>query len=148
MPIGVGSLEFSALLFEPSQTRGVLIVDDHAQNAELLREYLEEIGCVVRAASGGESALRLVEAQPPDVVLLDIMMPRMSGYQVCERIKAQPSGDSIAVVMVTALHDPADVERAAEAGADDFVTKPVNRVALQMRVRSVLELAWRRRQMG
>ncbi|MEL6328846.1 MAG: response regulator [Planctomycetota bacterium] len=123
----------------------MLVVDDHPQNAELLREYLDELGCPVRCVPDGESALRSVENQPPDVILLDVMMPRMSGYQVCEKLKQDDSTREIAVVMVTALHDPADVERAAEAGADDFVTKPVNRVALQMRVRTVLELAALRR---
>jgi two-component system cell cycle response regulator len=114
----------------------VLVVDDNAQNLELLQAYLEDLGCPVRTARDGIEALEAIEAEQPDIVLLDVMMPRMSGFQACQKIKANPRTRDIPVIMVTALNEVGDAERAVECGADDFLTKPVNRVELLTRIRA------------
>ncbi|MHC4975755.1 MAG: response regulator [Planctomycetota bacterium] len=118
----------------------VLIVDDHEQNLELLQAYLEELGCRTIGARDGFDAIEMVERHSPDLVLLDVMMPRMSGFQVCEKIKSDPATRDIPVVMVTALNEVADVERAVESGANDFLSKPVHKIELTTRVRSLLQL--------
>ena len=121
-------------------TSTVLIVDDHEQNLELLQAYLEELGCRTLGARDGIEAVEMVERHTPDLVLLDVMMPRMSGFQVCEKIKSDPATRDIPVVMVTALNEVADVERAVESGANDFLSKPVHKIELTTRVRSLLQL--------
>lgn len=118
----------------------VLIVDDQAQNVELLEAYLEDIGCQVRTAHDGPEALAEIDRAQPDLILLDIMLPRMSGFQVCKQIKAAPATRDIQIIMVTALNEIADIEKARECGTDDFVTKPVNRVELVLRVESLLRV--------
>lgn len=116
----------------------ILVVDDHEQNLELLQAYLEDVGCKVRAARDGMQAIAEVEAQQPDLIILDVMMPRMSGFQVCRQLKADPLTRDIPIVMVTALSDVGDVERAVECGADDFLTKPVYKLELLTRAKSHL----------
>ncbi|HWL93756.1 MAG TPA: response regulator [Phycisphaerae bacterium] len=119
----------------------VLIVDDNPQNLELLEAYLEELPNVTTlSAHDGQSCLDLVARERPDLILLDIMMPRMSGYEVCKKVKAEEATRDIPVIMVTALHEMGDVERGAEVGANDFVTKPVNRVDLLGRVKTLLRV--------
>jgi two-component system, OmpR family, alkaline phosphatase synthesis response regulator PhoP len=81
-----------------------------------------------------------IEANQPDLILLDIMMPRMSGYEVCEKIKSDPEKQNIPVLMVTALNEMGDIEKAVKAGCDDFLTKPVNQLELKTRVRSLLRV--------
>lgn len=118
----------------------LLVVDDNEQNLELLQAYLEDLGCEIRTARDGLEALAVIGEREPDIILLDVMMPRMSGFQACAKIKAHPKWRDIPVVMVTALNEVGDVERAVDSGADDFLTKPVNRLELVTRVRSLLRV--------
>lgn len=117
----------------------ILIADDNLQGVELLEAYLDELGCDVKSASDGGATLKLVQEWKPDLVLLDIMMPKMSGFEVCKQLRANPATKNVAVLMVTALDQSADVERAVEAGTDDFLTKPINKQELLIRVRSLLK---------
>ena len=128
----------------------VLVVDDHVQNLELLEAYLEPLGCSVVTATDGLEAIRMVENDndtTPDLILLDVMMPRMSGFEVCERLKASPQTRVIPVMMVTALNEVGDIERGVESGTDDFVSKPVNKLELLTRVKSLLRLRHLRREL-
>lgn len=124
---------------EPSPPQPtILIVDDNAQNAELLQAFLEALPVRVVTASDGIEALAKVEQHPPNLILLDIMMPRMSGFQVCRNLKADPATKNIPILMVTALKELSDIETARESGTDDFVSKPVNRFELLTRVKILL----------
>ena len=118
----------------------ILLVDDNAQNLELMQAYLESLPCRIRAAIDGVKAFDLINEDPPDLILLDVMMPRMSGFELCQKVKANPATRDIVVIMVTALHEVGDVERAVECGSDDFLTKPVNKLELLTRVRSLLRV--------
>lgn len=118
----------------------ILVVDDNEQNLELLVAYLEALGCPVVTAVDGVDALEKVAAEKPDLILLDIMMPRMSGFEVCRKIKSDPTTRDTPVIMVTALNELTDIERGVESGTDDFITKPVNRLELTTRVKSLLRV--------
>jgi signal transduction histidine kinase/DNA-binding response OmpR family regulator len=118
----------------------VLIVDDKLQNRELLQIMLTAEGFVLLTASSGEEALAIVAVQPPDLILLDVMMPGMNGYEVAGKIKSDPATNSIAVIMLTALDDSNARMLGLNAGAEDFLTKPVDRAELVVRVRSQLRL--------
>jgi len=121
----------------------VLIVDDNDQNVELIQAYLEPLDCQHLVAYDGKQAMDVIEdpEQPmPDLVLLDVMMPKMSGFEVCRRLKDNPSTHAIPVMMVTALNELGDIERGVESGTDEFVTKPVNRLELLTRVKSLLRV--------
>lgn len=125
----------------------ILVVDDNEQNLELLQAYLEGVGCRIRAARDGVEAVGAVENEQPDLILLDVMMPRMSGFQVCAKLKGDPATREIPIVMVTALNEVGDVERAVESGADDFLTKPVHKLELVTRVKSLLRVRLLKRQL-
>jgi two-component system, OmpR family, alkaline phosphatase synthesis response regulator PhoP len=116
----------------------VLIADDDPQNAELLEAYLGDCGYELRIAHDGEETLRQVSAWQPDLILLDIMMPKISGFEVCKRLRANPATHDIGILMVTALDQPTDVDRALDAGTDEFLSKPIYKSALLVRVRALL----------
>ena len=123
----------------PRRSR-VLIADDNEPNRELLEVYLADIDCDIATAVDGKDTLDQVAKFHPDVILLDVMMPKLSGFEVCQRLKADPSTSPIMVLMVTALGELGDIERAVESGTDDFLSKPVNRVELVKRVENMLKL--------
>jgi CheY-like chemotaxis protein len=169
----------------------ILVVDDNAQNVELLQAYLEALPCKTIAAADGVEAMRIIEAalaearaaKPgvagragvsrasgggdsgdvgdspgdsggsemrhpvPDLVLLDVMMPRMSGFEVCRKLKEDPATRSIPVMMITALNELGDIERGVESGTDDFLTKPVNKLELITRVKSLLRVRHLKREL-
>jgi two-component system cell cycle response regulator len=118
----------------------ILLVDDNVQNLELMEAYLESLPCRIQTAVDGVEAFDAINKEAPDMVLLDVMMPRMSGFELCQKIKASPATRDIVVIMVTALHEVGDFERAVECGTDDFLTKPVNKLELLTRVRSLLRV--------
>ena len=125
----------------------ILLVDDNLQNLDLIQAYLEGIPVEISTAVDGVEAIESIEADQPDLVLLDVMMPRMSGFEVCQKLKSNPDTRDIVVIMVTALHEVADYERAVESGTDDFLSKPVNKLELLTRVRSLLRVALLRRRL-
>jgi two-component system, OmpR family, alkaline phosphatase synthesis response regulator PhoP len=118
----------------------VLIVDDNSQNVELLQAFLESLPLKIVTAADGVEALEKVAEHNPDLILLDIMMPRMSGFQVCKRLKNDPKTKDIQILMVTALNELGDIEQATECGTDDFVSKPINKFELVTRVKSLLSV--------
>ena len=120
-------------------TPRILIADDNPQNVELLEAYLCAGDWDVRTAADGEATLKQVRDWHPDLILLDIMMPKISGFEVCKRLRADPASQDVAVLMITALDQQSDIDRAVEAGTDDFLTKPINKTELLLRVRSVLK---------
>ncbi len=125
---------------EEMQTSVVLVVDDNIQNLELILAYLEDIDCQTLSAEGGRQALEIIQQTPPDLVLLDVMMPKISGFEVCKQIKNNPKTADIPVIMVTALNEIGDIERAIDSGTDDFLSKPVNKWELLTRVKTMLKL--------
>ena len=118
----------------------VLVVDDNQQNLELLQAYLEDLDCETIPAHDGLEALQIISKKEPDLVLLDVMMPKMSGFEVCKRIKNDPKTTDIPVIMVTALNEFGDIERGIDSGTDDFISKPVNKLELLTRVKTMLKL--------
>ncbi len=125
---------------QPQQSK-VLVVDDNLQNLELAVEYLKTIdGVETYTAVDGIDAIDKVQQCRPDLILLDIMMPRMSGFEVCRKLKSDPQTRDIPIIMVTALNELGDIERGVQSGTDDFLSKPVNRLELVTRVKSLLRL--------
>jgi CheY-like chemotaxis protein len=122
------------------QQHRILIVDDNEANCELLEAYLADLECVTAIASDGQQAMEQAAAFKPDLILLDIMMPKLNGFEVCEKIRQDPQLSKIMILMVTALNELGDIERAVNAGTNDFLAKPVNRVELLKRVENMLEL--------
>ena len=124
---------------EKSRDR-VLIADDNEANVELLEAYLADMDVDVAVAVDGQDTLDKAAAFDPHLILLDVMMPKLSGFEVCQRLKSDPKSRRIMILMVTALNEHGDMERAVEAGTDDFLSKPVNKEALLIRVQNMLKL--------
>ncbi len=131
----------------PGQTPGadaaspgrILIADDNPQGVELLEAYLSDTGHEIQTAADGEDTLRKVRQSQPDLILLDIMMPKISGFEVCKRLRADPKTRDIAVLMITGLDQPSDMDKAVDAGANDCVIKPIKKPELLLRVRAMLD---------
>lgn len=121
-------------------TARVLVVDDIPANVRLLEAKLSAEYFHVQTASGGPEALAKIHDEPPDIVLLDVMMPEMDGFEVCRRMKQDPACAHVPVVMVTALDQPSDRIKGLDAGADDFLTKPVDDLSMFARVRSLVRM--------
>ncbi len=119
----------------------ILIADDNAANRELLEAYLASFDCELETAVDGQDTLAKVTSFAPDLVLLDVMMPKLSGFEVCKQLKDNPQTARVMVLMVTALNELGDIERAVQAGTDDFLSKPINKVELLKRVENMLK--WR-----
>ena len=118
----------------------ILIADDNQANWELLEAHLAELDCEIEIAVDGEETLAKVDSFQPDILLLDIMMPKLSGFEVCERLKSDERTRQVMILMVTALNELGDIERAVKSGTDDFLSKPVNKIELLKRVENMLKL--------
>lgn len=119
----------------------ILIADDNAANRELLEAYLAGIDCEIETAVDGQDTLTKASSFSPDLLLLDVMMPKLSGFEVCKQLKDNPATSRVMVLMVTALNELGDIERAVQAGTDDFLSKPINKIELLKRVENMLK--WR-----
>ena len=128
------------LVDEAVGTQKILVVDDVAENRRLLLETLEPEGYSVSVAPSGEVALRVAEANPPDLVLLDVMMPGLNGYETCGRLHEHPSTRETPVIFVTAKSELSDILEGFKAGGVDYITKPVQPEEVLMRVRSHLKI--------
>ncbi len=126
--------------FSFERTPKILIVDDVQLNLELQKTYLASSGYDVVVAMDGEEALAKVETEKPDLVLLDVMMPKLNGFEVCQILKNNPKTQFIPIILVTALQDVEDRVRGIESGADDFISKPFNKMELMARVKSLLRI--------
>jgi DNA-binding response OmpR family regulator len=118
----------------------VLVVDDSQESVDLLEYFLKPAGYKIIKARDGEEALEIIEKEPPDIILLDIMLPKINGYEVCERLKKRQSTFHIPIIMITVLKELKDKIKALEAGADDFLSKPFDSVELLTRVKSLLRI--------
>lgn len=127
-------------MVEMSDSNKILVADDNQANVELLEAYLVDISCQVEIAVDGQEALEKVDSFHPDLILLDVMMPKLSGFEVCRKLKDNPKTSAVMVLMVTALNELGDIQRAVDAGTDDFLSKPVNKVELLKRVQNMLQL--------
>ncbi len=123
-----------------NQKSRILIADDNGPNVELLEAYLSSVDCEMAVAVDGRDTLDKVKQFSPDLILLDVMMPKLSGFEVCQRLKSDPATRGIMILMVTALNELGDIERAVQAGTDDFLSKPVNKLELLKRVENMLKL--------
>ena len=123
----------------PARSR-VLIADDNAVNVELLEAFLADLDLEIGVAVDGRDTLDKVESFKPDLILLDVMMPKLSGFEVAKKLKSDPATKQIMIQMVTALNELGDIERAVQAGTDDFLSKPVNKIELVKRVENMLRL--------
>ena len=121
-------------------TPKILIADDNLANVELLDAYLSGCDYEIEVASDGAETLEKVNSFAPDLILLDIMMPKLSGFEVCEKLKSDPKKKDIMILMVSALNELGDIERAVNAGCDDYLSKPVNKHELLKRVDNMVRL--------
>ncbi len=126
----------------------VLIVDDTPDNLTLLSECLEETGMEIMAALNGEQALSLVEMMIPDLILLDVMMPGMDGFETCERLKQNPQTEGVPVIFVTALMDTESKVKSFSAGAVDYICKPIQKAEVLARVYTHLSISDMRRELA
>ena len=124
-----------------SKKSRILIADDNEANVELLEAYLTGLDVETAVAVDGQDTLDKVATFQPNLILLDIMMPKLSGFEVCQRLKSDPKTSNIMILMVTALNELGDIERAVEARTDDFLSKPVNKLELIKRVEIMLRLS-------
>jgi two-component system, OmpR family, alkaline phosphatase synthesis response regulator PhoP len=124
---------------KPRKSR-ILIADDNAPNVELMEAFLADVDCDIAVAVDGRDTLDKVASFLPDLILLDVMMPKMSGFEVCRKLKQDPATKDILILMVTALNELGDIERAVDAGTDDFLSKPVNKLELLKRLEVMLRL--------
>jgi len=122
------------------QTNKILIADDNQANVELLEAFLSAVDCDTEIAVDGQDTLDKVASFEPDLILLDVMMPKLSGFEVCQKLKSDPATRNTMILMVTALNELGDIERAVQAGTDDFLSKPVNKLELIKRVENMLKL--------
>jgi two-component system alkaline phosphatase synthesis response regulator PhoP len=120
-----------------AETNRILIADDNQPNRELLEAYLAEVDCQVEHAVDGQDTLDKVKSFQPQLILLDVMMPKLSGFEVCQKLKADSVARKIMILMVTALNEAGDIERAVQAGTNDFISKPVNKLELLSRVKNM-----------
>jgi len=123
-----------------ADTNRILIADDNQPNRELLEAYLAEVDCEVEHAVDGQDTMAKVLSFRPNLILLDVMMPKLSGFEVCQKLKANTATRKIMVLMVTALNEAGDIERAVEAGTNDFISKPVNKLELLSRVKTMFRV--------
>jgi len=118
----------------------ILIADDNAMNLDILQTRLAVHGYDILTAADGEAALTLAHQQQPDLILLDVMMPKLDGFEVCRRVRGDPALPFMPIILVTARADPKDVVAGLEAGGDEYLTKPVDQAALVARVKSMLRI--------
>lgn len=138
----VESPEFSEGKMTDTTRDRVLIADDNEANVELLEAYLadSELDVEIAVAVDGQDTMEKAAAFKPHLILLDVMMPKLSGFEVCQKLKSDPATSGIMILMVTALNEHGDMERAVDAGTDDFLSKPVDKVSLVKRVENMLKL--------
>lgn len=129
-----------AMTTKPKTKSRILIADDNGPNVELLEAYLGGLDCEIAVAVDGRDTLDKVAQFKPELILLDVMMPKLSGFEVCKKLKGDPATRGIMILMVTALNELGDIERAVNAGTDDFLSKPVNKIELLKRVENMLKL--------
>ncbi len=130
-------------IYASIMAKKVLIVDDNAANRDLLVDVLERFrpyGVEILSADNGSQALEIIEREAPDLVLLDIMMPQMSGYEVCQRIKANPALAGVYIIMVSAKTQQEDRRQAVQVGANEYVTKPFDIGLIRERVQAILDV--------
>ena len=120
-------------------TSKILIADDNQPNVELMEAYLADLTCDIQIAVDGQDTMDKVASFQPDLILLDVMMPKLSGFEVCKQVKENPETRHIMILMVTALNELGDIQRAVDVGTDDFLSKPVNQVELLKRVQNMLK---------
>jgi two-component system, OmpR family, alkaline phosphatase synthesis response regulator PhoP len=125
---------------KPPEKSRILIADDNEPNVELLEAYLSALDIEIAVAVDGQDTLSKVASFRPHLILLDIMMPKLSGFEVCKKLKGDPATSGIMILMVTALNELGDIERGVQAGTDDFLSKPVNKAELLIRVDNMLKL--------
>src|SRR3954469_6070464 len=131
---------FKSTMEKGKEKSRILIADDNEPNVELLEAYLAGLDVETAVAVDGQDTLNKVASFKPHLVLLDIMMPKLSGFEVCKKLKSDPATSHIMILMVTALNELGDIERAVQAGTDDFLSKPVNKAELLKRVDNMLKL--------